>query len=443
MQAVSAERGSLVTLVGIINGGGSFIPPVYVYPRMRYTERFLNECFSGSIALNNKSGWMTSELFVQVLMHVKKHVLCSTEKPILLLLDNHVSHISLEAILYARENGIVMLSFPPHTSHKLQPLDVGVFGPFKRFCKVSFNDYLCNNPGKKIDIYDIAKLTQTPFLRAFTPENILKSFKSTGIVPFNSIIFDDADFIVETELEVNLTNSKSCVNSEINSLTESNGENDEAHDFLTPEQVRPLPRIQNSNSTSVPSHSRIITSSPEKNRAQEKVLLKSLKENNKKQCMKKKKNMKKTKQQNKKRNTKKVLQDSSTSADDLCMSLAETSLSSDLDEGILTDREDGEDYLIDSDILNEGNYVLVKFEIKSKEIFYVGRITDKQNTGYIVSFLKKYNKVYFCEPQVEDVSFVMRTDIKMKLPEPTHPAGTSRASTMFLFNIDLSEYNVR
>jgi hypothetical protein len=38
-----------------------------------------------------------------------------------------------------KENGIVMLTLPPHTLHKLQPLDRTVFGPYKavvsnRFC---------------------------------------------------------------------------------------------------------------------------------------------------------------------------------------------------------------------------------------------------------------------------------------------------------------------
>ncbi|GFT43223.1 DDE-1 domain-containing protein [Trichonephila clavipes] len=45
--------------------------------------------------------------------------------------ENHKSHVSIEAIILAKEHGIVMLTFPPHTSHKLQPLDRGVFSPFK------------------------------------------------------------------------------------------------------------------------------------------------------------------------------------------------------------------------------------------------------------------------------------------------------------------------
>jgi hypothetical protein len=49
------------------------------------------------------------------------------DKKVLLLMDNHESHV----LIAARENGIILLTFPPHTSHKLQPLERCVFGPFK------------------------------------------------------------------------------------------------------------------------------------------------------------------------------------------------------------------------------------------------------------------------------------------------------------------------
>jgi hypothetical protein len=53
-------------------------------------------------------------------------------KPILLIYDGHGSHNTIELIKLARENNIVLFCLPPHTTHKLQPLDVGVFGPFQR-----------------------------------------------------------------------------------------------------------------------------------------------------------------------------------------------------------------------------------------------------------------------------------------------------------------------
>lgn len=53
-------------------------------------------------------------------------------KPIFLIYDGHGSHNTAELIRIARKNNCILFCLPPHTTHKLQPLDVGVFGPFQR-----------------------------------------------------------------------------------------------------------------------------------------------------------------------------------------------------------------------------------------------------------------------------------------------------------------------
>nr|XP_023013386.1 uncharacterized protein LOC111503331 [Leptinotarsa decemlineata] len=88
-----------------------------------------------------------------------------------------------------------MLSFPPHTSHKLQPLDVGVYGPFKSFCSVAFNDWMTSNPGKTITIREIAHLTKIASQNAFTQKNLTKSFEKPGLWPLNRLAFRDDEFL--------------------------------------------------------------------------------------------------------------------------------------------------------------------------------------------------------------------------------------------------------
>jgi hypothetical protein len=74
---------------------------------------------------------MTDPLFLKVLQHIKQNICCSKEETFLVLLDNHENHCKLDAILYCRQNGVVICTFPPHFTHRLQPLDVVVMGPFK------------------------------------------------------------------------------------------------------------------------------------------------------------------------------------------------------------------------------------------------------------------------------------------------------------------------
>lgn len=95
----------------------------------------------------------------------------SKNNPISLLYNNRESDISLLAITYARDNGLIV-SFPTHTSHRLQPLDVGVFGPFKRKLKISFNNWHMIISGKTISIYNIPQLVKLAYFESFTAKNI-------------------------------------------------------------------------------------------------------------------------------------------------------------------------------------------------------------------------------------------------------------------------------
>ena len=120
------------------------------------------------------------------------------DRKVLLILDNHQSHISIEAITFAKENGIVLLTIPPHTSNKLQPLDLIVFEPFKTFVSQGITDWIIPNPGKTISIYDLPLICLTAWDRAVTPVNIKSGFLSSGIFPLDRSIFSDQDFLCST-----------------------------------------------------------------------------------------------------------------------------------------------------------------------------------------------------------------------------------------------------
>jgi hypothetical protein len=53
-----------------------------------------------------------------------------SRKPILLIYNGHGSYDTLNLIKLAQERNVILFCLPPHTTHKLQPLDVSVFGPF-------------------------------------------------------------------------------------------------------------------------------------------------------------------------------------------------------------------------------------------------------------------------------------------------------------------------
>ncbi|KAJ8928619.1 hypothetical protein NQ314_018788 [Rhamnusium bicolor] len=353
----------------------------------------------GTLGLASKSGWMTASLFVEVLHHIKKNINCSTEDPILLIIDNHETHASLAAINFCRDNGITMVSFPPHTSHRLQPLDVSVFGPFKTYCNVSFNDWMINpeNNNRKISILNIAKLISTPFYKAFTPENIVKGFKITGIHPFNKLAFSEAEFVAvekdedgPTQQDVSESMPSTSQAPSASALLNRNS--------LTPESIR---------------KSRIYTSTPEKARIEELVRAREekLKKNpkvlmnlNKSQIVKSSKNSVK----------RKIVESSSS---------AESSDEIDYGDSDLDVSEEITQELCDSDMLNVNDFILVRFKTKSSIVHYVGRIEKMFET--------------------DDVATVDRQDVVLKLPRPSVTGGTERAASHITFQVDFSAYNVK
>ncbi|XP_072398037.1 uncharacterized protein [Diabrotica undecimpunctata] len=178
--ATSGERGINVTMIACVSAAGTFIPPGIIFPRVHFKEHMINNAPPGTIGMATSSGWSNAELFVEYLQHFISVVKPSPENKVLLILDNHESHLSLAAIHIARDNGIVILTFPPHTSHKLQPLDRSVFGPFKNYFNNASKEWMLYHPGKPISIYDMSELIGKAFPLAFTPNNISSGFKVAG-----------------------------------------------------------------------------------------------------------------------------------------------------------------------------------------------------------------------------------------------------------------------
>lgn len=77
----------------------------------------------------------------------------------------------------------------------MQPLDRSLFGPFKTYYNTVADDYMVTHPGQTIGIYKIPQFMVKAFPKAFTSSNIQKGFACTGIWPFNSNHFSEADFL--------------------------------------------------------------------------------------------------------------------------------------------------------------------------------------------------------------------------------------------------------
>jgi hypothetical protein len=178
-----------------VSASGNSIPPFLVFPRKNYRGYFIANGPEGSAVSGNKSGWMTGDDFLLFMEHFIKYTRVTKDRPALLLLDNHQSHLAVKVFDLVKENGVVLLSFPPHTSHKLQPLDRSVYGTFKKFVNNASDVWLRSNPERTMTVYDIPSIVSQSLPNALTPNNIKYGFFVTGTRPFNGDIFTDEDFL--------------------------------------------------------------------------------------------------------------------------------------------------------------------------------------------------------------------------------------------------------
>ena len=101
----------------------------------------------------------------------------------------------MQALELAQANGIILLQLPGHTTHRLQPLDIGVFGPMQTFYNQVLDQWMTNHAGQCITQYDVAALITTAYYKAASVSNAAKSFEASGCWPVNRFVFSEADFV--------------------------------------------------------------------------------------------------------------------------------------------------------------------------------------------------------------------------------------------------------
>lgn len=104
--------------------------------------------------------------------------------PQLLILDGHGSHVSFDFIEFCVQENILLLCLPAHSTHLLQPLDVGLFSPYQHYYGRAVDDYMRSGQNE----YGIKKAIFIRFLteareKTFTIHNICRAFEATGIWP--------------------------------------------------------------------------------------------------------------------------------------------------------------------------------------------------------------------------------------------------------------------
>jgi hypothetical protein len=101
---------------------------------------------AGAIYSASKSGWFDSFQFEKWFFEMLLPHLRRKPGKKMIVGDNLASHISSAVIQACKDHDIQFVCLPPNSTDKLQPLDVGVFGPVKKAWRVILTEYKTSHP---------------------------------------------------------------------------------------------------------------------------------------------------------------------------------------------------------------------------------------------------------------------------------------------------------
>jgi hypothetical protein len=102
-------------------------------------------------------------------------------------LDGHSTHVTIKAVETCKNNNIRLICLPAHSSHILQPLDVGVYCHVKKTWKKIISDYYATTKCKNLDKENFPPLIKKLYENndAFTRLHAIAGFENTGFYPLD------------------------------------------------------------------------------------------------------------------------------------------------------------------------------------------------------------------------------------------------------------------
>ncbi|HEX3643230.1 MAG TPA: hypothetical protein VHV10_18250 [Ktedonobacteraceae bacterium] len=185
------SREWITVLAGIVADGRALSPAIIVQGETGHLrEQWLADYLPGksirALFGTTQSGWISSDLALDWLKEViDLETAQSGGAYRLLLLDGHSSHLTWQFLDFCDRSRIIIGLLPPHSTHLLQPLDVGLFGPLARFYSQQLEQKLSQLPlAGSINKSDFWLLFSAAWAQAATQSNVTSAFAKAGLFPF-------------------------------------------------------------------------------------------------------------------------------------------------------------------------------------------------------------------------------------------------------------------
>lgn len=189
----SSQDGSreFISLLASICADGTVLPPGLIYQgtsndlQDTWLQDFDHSYEEAYFAISQK-GWTNEELgfsWLSKIFEPRTREKAGNGKR-LLIVDGHSSHVNMKFINFCDDHGIILAILPPHSTHPLQPLDVGIFAPLATAYSYQIDHLIQSSHGfSSVTKRGFWSLFREAWKKALTPGNVRSAFAATAIHP--------------------------------------------------------------------------------------------------------------------------------------------------------------------------------------------------------------------------------------------------------------------
>ncbi|CDO76318.1 hypothetical protein BN946_scf184751.g10 [Trametes cinnabarina] len=189
----------LITIIECVSADGGNILPGFIFAGSQFEAELFKDVDPRVVIAHSPNRWTDSFLCIEWFRKCfipQANARRVSDAPVLLILDGHNSHITAAMRQLAIENNIHIFQLPPHTTHRLQPLDVGVFTHLQEAWLRRCNQFYNTSFGREMSRSEFIREYLALRCRVFKASLIKKAWYSSGITSgtWSADFFDEADF---------------------------------------------------------------------------------------------------------------------------------------------------------------------------------------------------------------------------------------------------------
>ena len=192
------EKGETSTALAFVSAAGMSTKLLVIHKGGKVQQSWKNDKPQSYSLGASENEWITKRLFYQygkefVQMLKNWGLMEDKNKRHLLLMDSHNSHtFNYQFLKLMNDNKIVVLAFPAHTTHVMQPLNDVPFAQLKTTWYEAMQLHTRSVCAKKLSKGEFFKVFVPCWKKAITVRNRQAGFRHTGVWPVDRSAITDA-----------------------------------------------------------------------------------------------------------------------------------------------------------------------------------------------------------------------------------------------------------